>query len=51
MDSTCSNHLCGTGKCFALNDPSLPYVCLCPNAQFAMSCQSPSNDILFFGLN
>lgn len=33
------NNICGLGKCFTINDPSLPYVCLCPNAQFAMSCE------------
>ncbi len=38
IGSSCSNNLCGAGKCFPVNDPFLPYVCLCPNAQFAASC-------------
>ncbi|CAF1216481.1 unnamed protein product [Rotaria sordida] len=40
IDSSCSNNLCGIGKCFQINDPSLPYVCLCPSGQLAMSCQN-----------
>ena len=38
IGSSCSNHLCGAGKCLPVNDPSLSYVCLCPNTQFAASC-------------
>lgn len=40
VGASCTNHLCGSGKCFAINDPSLLYVCLCPNGQLAPSCKS-----------
>jgi hypothetical protein len=51
IDSSCPNNVCGTGKCFSINDPLLPYVCLCPNAKFAMSCQGMGNDRFFFVLD
>ncbi|CAF4995957.1 unnamed protein product, partial [Rotaria sp. Silwood1] len=40
IDSSCSNNQCGSGKCFQINDPSLPHVCLCSSGQFAVSCQN-----------
>jgi hypothetical protein len=46
IDSPCSNNPCGTGECFSINKPSLPYICLCQNRRFSISCQS--NNIFFF---
>ncbi|CAF1429681.1 unnamed protein product [Adineta steineri] len=39
LDLTCSDNLCDTGKCFQINDPLFPYVCLCEDGEFARSCQ------------
>ncbi len=50
IDSSCSKNLCGAGKCFSINDPSYPYVCLCPNAQFAMSCPSNDNRLFLYSI-
>jgi len=36
--SPCSKNPCNPGKCFQLNDPIIPFVCLCPNKQFGLSC-------------
>jgi len=38
--SPCSKNPCNQGKCFQLNDPNIPFVCLCPNGQFGLSCRS-----------
>ncbi len=46
IDLSCSDNLCGSGKCFQINDPSFPHVCLCLNGEFAISCQS--NDVFCF---
>ncbi|UJR09239.1 hypothetical protein I4U23_013485 [Adineta vaga] len=35
---TWTGRLCDS-KCFPINDPSFPYVCLCPDGEFATSCQ------------
>lgn len=40
INSSCLNNPCGTGKCFQINDPSVSHVCLCPNGEFGISCQS-----------
>ncbi|CAF4272394.1 unnamed protein product [Rotaria socialis] len=38
IELSCSTNLCGAGKCFDISDPSFPYVCLCPNGNFGISC-------------
>jgi len=40
ISSPCSRNPCNSGKCFELNDPNIPFVCLCPNGQFGVSCYS-----------
>jgi hypothetical protein len=42
--SPCANHPCQSGKCFELNDPAAPHVCLCPNGQFGLNCRTSSFD-------
>jgi hypothetical protein len=39
MSTPCSRSPCNPGKCFQINDPNIPYVCLCPNGQFGLSCR------------
>ncbi|CAF3620389.1 unnamed protein product [Adineta steineri] len=37
--SACEKNPCSPGKCFQLNDPNIPFVCLCPSGQFGLSCR------------
>ncbi|CAF2970635.1 unnamed protein product [Rotaria sp. Silwood2] len=38
--SPCSKGPCNPGKCFQLDDRNIPFVCLCPNGQFGLSCHT-----------
>ncbi|CAF1277775.1 unnamed protein product [Adineta ricciae] len=39
ITSPCSKNPCNPGKCLQLNEPNIPFVCLCPNGQFGLSCR------------
>lgn len=45
--SSCSKNPCGSGKCFPLNDLTIPHVCLCPNREFGFSCPGEHNFLVY----